>query len=234
MKEKDKERMDLNAQQERQKKLRKLGKAISKTQAHPMGSGLSRSYPGFSRLSRIERLMERWLGDDFFRYRLGWDMPPWYEPSDSDSEATDSSEDETGNTVTQNFIRLLKRQVCNAQMLETNIQKLQDHRDRIESVANLKQILDVERGLEDEWPKQLGDLKGHQLSTSDGDSTAQPNDHLSGRRTPNAEFYKTLSRGEFRVLVLIPAPEPYHPLVCKLEAWSMEDAADTGIGAQSH
>ncbi|KAI1096401.1 heterokaryon incompatibility protein-domain-containing protein [Rostrohypoxylon terebratum] len=140
--------------------------------------------------------------------------------------ATDSLFDEKGLKAEGRLLKLMERLISDAQLLETHIQRIQDHCNTFGDVTNLKQVLEPEFELEQKW---LDYLKNANSVEPNGNSTSHLSDQYpTGQDTSKAKIYDSLRKDHFRVLVLAPAPEPYYPLVCKLETWPIPKSRSTG------
>ncbi|XDG00796.1 hypothetical protein ABKA04_000411 [Annulohypoxylon sp. FPYF3050] len=139
--------------------------------------------------------------------------------------ATDSLFDDKGLKGEGRLLKLMERLISDAQVLETHIQRIREHCDRFGEVTKLKQVLEPEMELERKWLDYLKNVNSVRL---DGSSTGHLNDQYSSSEDiPKGGIYDSLKKDEFRVLVLAPAPEPYYPLVCKLETWPIPNSRST-------
>ncbi|KAI1212937.1 heterokaryon incompatibility protein-domain-containing protein [Annulohypoxylon truncatum] len=217
-----KEFKDLRDQEKRGKELQKLRREIFKKRYLPSDNQMRQQ--GYDQISRMERMMARRLRNDFLTYQYDISPSHFVDGYDSEDDATDNQldeTDETDKTVQEHSLGLLEKLVTDAQLLEAHIQRMQDHYDKLEHVTNLKHVLDIERKLEIKW---LSNPRGSNSIRLDDTTTTHLNDnHFSARDISEGEIYESLKEDEFRVLVLVPAPEPYYPLICKLETWSMKD-----------
>lgn len=219
-KKEEKERKEMKDQKERVDNLLQLEKSIlsMRTRSNNRYSFLSRLR--FHRRRRyLEQMMERdWLDDSYYRSRFEPRSLLMMEQSDSSDESTDT---ETQNTVNGNCIRWLERQIGNAQTLEKCIETLQHYRQTMEGLESLKHVLRSELSLEQKWLNSLDNANSLELSGPTSSRPSHQNDHLSGGHLPDDEIYTPLGVDDFRVLILLPAPDSVFPLVCKLETWSM-------------
>lgn len=158
---------------------------------------------------------------------------------DLGSDAGSDSEPDSPGTVIdadtvedEQYLGILERLVNVAKTLEvTYIHRIQEHREEIDDFQHLGEALDAEIRLETKWLKQQKGLKGVNILQLGSQSTSHLSDqHFSGRSVTG--IYKPLREGEFRVLVVLPAPEPYYPLICKLETW--ETASQLKYAALSY
>ncbi|KAI0887360.1 heterokaryon incompatibility protein-domain-containing protein [Annulohypoxylon maeteangense] len=139
--------------------------------------------------------------------------------------ATDSSLNKEDNSTEPRSLKVLERLISDAQILETCIQKIQEHCKKLEDVINLKQVLEKELELERKW---LDYSKGvNSVKPDDNPITHLIDKYFFSSGISNRGFYDSLERDEFRVLVVAPAPEPFYPLVCKLETWPITNAKST-------
>ncbi|RGP64285.1 ankyrin and het domain [Fusarium sporotrichioides] len=210
---------EIQDQENRKKKLRDLEKDIWSIRARSNDPYELRSRNRLRRLRRIHKMIELGeLGDDYYsrRYLRGFLMSTDRQ-SDSSDESTDT---ETQETVNGNCVRWLERQIGDAQALEEYIERLQHDRQRLEGLESLKDVLKYETLLEQEWLKRPNGSTSLELPRP-------AKDHLSGGHFPDDEIYNPLRPDEFRVLILLPAPDPCFPLVCKLEKWSMRDVRNS-------
>ncbi|KAG9503313.1 hypothetical protein J7337_006158 [Fusarium musae] len=180
-------------------------------------------------LLRHERMLERSsLRQDYYRFRLRRQIL-MMEQSDSLDESTDTG---TQKPVNRKCIQWLERRVSNAQALEECILTLQYYRQKIAGLENLKLVLKSEIFLEQAWLNVMHgskDIEKMSSAHSQGKS-----DHLSGRHFPSEKIYTTpLEQHGFRVLILLPAPDPCFPLVCKLDQWSMTEITNAANSGQT-
>ncbi|KAG5789227.1 hypothetical protein H9Q69_011707 [Fusarium xylarioides] len=180
-------------------------------------------------LLRHERMLERSsLRQDYYRFRLRRQIL-MMEQSDSLDESTDTG---TQKSVNRKCIQWLERRVSNAQALEECIATLQYYRQKIAGLENLKLVLKSEISLEQAWLNMMhGSKKIEKMSSAHSQGKA---DHLSGGHFPSEKIYTTpLKQHGFRVLILLPAPDPCFPLVCKLDQWSMTEITNAAKSGQT-
>lgn len=209
---------DLQDQEKRVTKLRKLHKNVLETRAG--GPGISRpDVLGFEMMMMQQRILRR--GRDLYDYF----MPPRFGNrfDDSGSESMDDDESQQDKTETQNFLGLLERLTSYAQMLEVHIQRIRGHIFTLDDTVHLRQTLEREHRLECEWRDNLS--FPNKVGEHESSSTEQGS-HFLGVPIPK-EIYKPLEKNQFRVLALVSAPEPYYPLICTLEVWSLDDVSST-------
>lgn len=147
-------------------------------------------------------------------------MREFLEPDDSDS-----TNDEAEDPSRQRFLELLELMIKGTEDLEAQIRMILEHREKMSRAADMKQILQSEMRLERRW---LDHVKAHSSLESGGScSDSLKHNHLSGERVTDKITYKDLEGESFRVLILLPAPEPYYPLICKLDTWPLNDRGET-------
>ncbi|KAI6773008.1 hypothetical protein HG530_003966 [Fusarium avenaceum] len=228
-----KERQEIKDQETRKKNLHELEKSILSMRARPNTRFDLLSREHFRRHRhrlRLAQMLELdWLEENPYRSRLESRLMMMEEQSDFSDESTDT---ETQKKVNENCIRWLERQIGNAQNFEQYIETLQHHRQKMEGLESLKHVLRSEMFLEQEW-LNLGASTSLELSGSASSTPSHDKGHLFQGYLPDDEIYSPLESGEFRVLILLPTPDPCFPLVCKLEKWSMNEAANSVATGQS-
>ncbi|KAM5511694.1 ankyrin and het domain protein [Fusarium oxysporum f. sp. phaseoli] len=226
-KKEEKEIQDSKDQDERKNNLDQLDNRI-----WSMRGGTNSHYDSSSRMRfyryRLLRMMDlELLDEDYYRRR------PESRPLGimAEPDSSDETDTETQKTVSENCLRWLERQIGNAQTLENFIEMLQHSRQKMEGMENLKRVLINEMSLEEKWLDSLDSPKSLEVPGPSSFRLSRQKDHLSGGHLPDDEIYSPLNFNEFRVLILLPAPDPCFPLVCKLEKWSMDEishSASTG------
>ncbi|KAI1171556.1 heterokaryon incompatibility protein-domain-containing protein [Nemania sp. FL0916] len=121
-------------------------------------------------------------------------------------------------------LQSLSSVIDKVEALEKGIRGIRSLNEDIESVADLRFVLERELDLESRWL----DTRARQLTASvaTDDSPAQGRKDHFANSLPE-EFYKSyspLEKGQMRLLVLWPAPEHY-PLLCTLETSTMEQTS---------
>lgn len=144
------------------------------------------------------------LGREIWRGRYG------------DTDIQSAAGGESYGRGDEQFLGSLERLISNAKELEYNhVRVLKEKHEKVQELEHLMAALETEIGLEKTWLAQLAGPK----TKRDADLTTPRLDaeHLAGQKMP--AIYKPLEKGEYRVLVVLPAPEPYYPMICKLETW---------------
>lgn len=216
----DQELEEFNAQGHRDKALRKLHKKVLRLRFQ------QREQISAGRAHWTDR--EHLLYDDInFRYRVRGSRFPY--GSDTETGETDDEDDEDKKNV-HDFLELLDKLISDALTLETHIQKILRIGSKFDDLVHLKGVLDMERKLERHWLEDISPL--HQLESS----TTGHGHHFDGSPVPKTIYEElgNLERGDLRVLVLIPAPEPYYPLICTLERWSPDSQRGKSYAALSY
>jgi hypothetical protein len=148
-----------------------------------------------------------------------------------DTDIQTAAGGETYGKEDEHFLGQLEKLISIAKDLEwSHIKVVRDHHDKVQDLEHLITALVMEISLEKTWLAQFDGPK----TKRDADSTAPRLDaeHLSGQKMP--AIYKPLEKGEYRVLVVLPAPEPYYPLICKLETWPSHAADSPPYAALSY
>ncbi|RSL74024.1 hypothetical protein CEP53_000582 [Fusarium sp. AF-6] len=142
-----------------------------------------------------------------------------------DPDDSDSTNDEAEDPSRQRFLELLELMIKSTEDLETQIRMILEHREEMSRVQDMKHILYSEMRLERKW---LEHVKAHStLETGGSCSDSLKHNHLSGERVNDKIDYEDLEGESFRVLILLPAPEPHYPLICKLETWPLNGRGET-------
>ncbi|KAM6511029.1 hypothetical protein FSOLCH5_011476 [Fusarium solani] len=208
----------------REKELREVRDLVlSKRAPHPAFRREEREHrrggPRWAREKRPVSLLgrpERLQGFD----ALPRGMREFLDPDDSDS-----TNDEAEDPSRQRFLELLELMIKETEDLEAHIRAILEQREKMSRVADMKQILQSEMRLERRW---LEHVKAHStLEPGDGCSDSLKHNHLSGERVTDKITYKDLEGDSFRVLILLPAPEPHYPLICKLDTWPLNGRGET-------
>lgn len=232
--EEERERKELDDGDKREKKLQSLRQRLVD------GSGGTRNVKSIFNNRFRQTHFGYW--DSFRDYRDYRDFmlyPPqyrrkrevgWMESSgsgSSDDEDDELDEDDTRATAERReLFGRLEMFIMDAQKLERHIQTLQLHLLKLKGVVHLKEILEKEKWLEDQWLEQLKGPKTSDNLQDDELDVRRHGHHFKGMPVAN-EVYTSLKANEFRVLVLRPAPEPYYPLICSLETWPIHTSDDT-------
>lgn len=123
--------------------------------------------------------------------------------------------------ISQHRVWLLERLLLNTNKLLLHIARFLNHFQDLVHSSDLRNVLDIEKRLEETWLDWLSESTNeiHDRETKLGIS-----------RTPalGPPIYKRLKTGEFRMLVVEAAPEPFYPLLCRLETWPLQNAAPSG------
>ncbi|RSL63216.1 hypothetical protein CEP54_005312 [Fusarium duplospermum] len=142
-----------------------------------------------------------------------------------DLDDSDSTNDEAEDPSRQRFLDLLELMIKSTEDLETQIRMILEHREEMSRVADMKHILHSEMKLERKW---LEHVKAHSTLEPGGSCSDSPkHNHLLGERVTDKIDYEDLEGENFRVLILLPAPEPHYPLICKLETWPLNGRGET-------
>lgn len=214
----EQEYQEMNEQDVRENELRLVRDLVlSKRAPHPAfrreERELRRGTPRWARerrpvsiLGRTERLQ-------------GFDALPRGIREVLDPNESDSTNDEAEDPSRQRFLELLEEMIKKTEELEAQVGLILEHREVMSRVADMKYILQSELRLERKW---LEHVKAHStLETGGSCSDSVRHNHLSGERVTDKITYKDLKGDNFRVLVLLPAPEPHYPLICRLETWPL-------------
>lgn len=158
---------------------------------------------------------------------LNDDMTDSERENQSDSSDVDSDEDEHDDTgdepvkaMCREFLELQGDVIIKIQALEAQINKVLEFLLRYNRLLHLGLILKKEMSLEGHWMEYLRNPR--ESNTGEGhNSTPGRHGHLFSNHPVRKEIYREapINEGQFRVLILAPAPEAYYPLICKMEAW---------------
>lgn len=211
----------LKQQKNRDTGLRQLQRHVLSIRAGDFGLSssryLTRQMMQMQRIVRMERALRlRAIHDDYMAF--GQSARRFYDDESTDDD-DDDDDSQPQKTARQNFLGHLERLINNAQMLEAHVQRIRSNALKLDDVVQLREAFELERELERQWldvPSPL--IKGSER----GSFSPRESHHFSGRPAPKS-IYKRLEEGQFRVLTLVPAPEPHYPIICTLEAWSMKD-----------
>ena len=118
--------------------------------------------------------------------------------------------------VQHHFRSILRRMLLNRNVLQVFIEWIGESYGELFDVLKTKRLLEHQLSSEEKW---LGWQDQHR-SARDQDTRANTYD-LSKDLGLSDYQYQGLNGRDFRVLILLPAPEPFYPLLCRLETWSM-------------
>ncbi|KAM0431459.1 hypothetical protein ACHAPT_005436 [Fusarium lateritium] len=137
---------------------------------------------------------------------------------------SDSIDDEADDPSRQRFLELLEVMIEGTEHLEAQVRLILEHREKLSRVVDMKQILQYEMKQERRWLDHVNDQT---TLKPGGGSSHQQHSHLSGGLIWDKISYQRLEGKTFRVLILLPAPEPHYPLICKLATWPLRDDGRT-------
>ena len=122
--------------------------------------------------------------------------------------------------------------ISDVEALEKRARSVCQLKENVDSMANLRRALEREHDLERRW---LHYVSAQSPPAATGDSISEGKDHFSSAVPKDLKIHsRPLRPGETRLLILLPAPETYYPLLCTLEIHTWEGGSRPKYAALSY
>jgi hypothetical protein len=118
-----------------------------------------------------------------------------------------------------NHLQSLRKVIDEVEALEDRIRNVRRLNEKVDSVVDLRIVLERELDLERRWLATRVKQATASVLTADS-SVLETKDHFSSSLPKEFRYYKPLEEGQVRLLVLWPAAADHYPLLCTLETYA--------------